>query len=138
MIRNVINKINSIRFKHMNPRQRPEYLKEKCYYMGENVSIYTDGISDPYLVAIYDNVNVASGVVFINHDVSVYNMSRLLDGILLDKVGPIILKENCMIGAYSILMPGITVGRNSVIAAGSTVTKNVPDNQVWGALQQDL
>ena len=38
------------------------------------------------------------------------------------------------IGAYSLLMPNCSVGRNSVIAAGSIVTKHVPDNEVWGGV----
>ena len=49
---------------------------------------------------------------------------------LLDKVGSIKLDDNCMIGAHSILMPGCSVGKNSIIAAGSVVTKAVPDNEV--------
>lgn len=50
----------------------------------------------------------------------------------IDKVGSITLKENCFVGAFSILMPNCVVGRNSVIAAGSVVTKCVPDGEVWG------
>lgn len=37
-----------------------------------------------------------------------------------------------MIGARTILMPGCSVGKNSVVAAGSVVTKQIPDNEVWG------
>ncbi len=52
----------------------------------------------------------------------------------LDKVGPIVLKDNCYIGAYSVLMPNTSVGRNSIVAAGSIVTKHIPDNEVWGGV----
>lgn len=41
---------------------------------------------------------------------------------------PIVIGENVWIGGQSILLPGITVGNNSVIGAGSVVTKDVPEN----------
>jgi acetyltransferase-like isoleucine patch superfamily enzyme len=44
------------------------------------------------------------------------------------KQGKVTLKENCKIGAHSIIMPGVTVGKNSLIGAMSFVNKNIPDN----------
>ena len=44
--------------------------------------------------------------------------------------GPIILKEGCWIGANCFIAPNVTVGTDSVITAGSIVTKNVKDNIV--------
>jgi serine acetyltransferase len=38
------------------------------------------------------------------------------------------------IGVRSIIMPGVTIGNNWVIAAGSIVTKNVPDGSVYGGV----
>lgn len=40
------------------------------------------------------------------------------------------LKKGCWIGANSILLPGVSIGENSVVGAGSIVTKDVPDNVV--------
>ena len=134
LIKRIFSKIDKIRFEHMLPDERAEYLRGKVYHMGKNVKIYTTAIgTEPYLISIHDNVNVASSVAFITHDVSCYNITRYLnyDGIL-DKVGAIELWDNCMIGAHAILMPGCSVGKNSIIAAGSIVTKHVPDNEVWG------
>ena len=56
----------------------------------------------------------------------------------IDKVGSIELFENCFIGTSTILMPNCSVGKNSVIAAGSIVTKNVPDNEVWGGIPAEF
>lgn len=39
---------------------------------------------------------------------------------------PVIIKDNCWIGAKSIILPGVTIGECSVVAAGSVVTKDVP------------
>lgn len=43
---------------------------------------------------------------------------------------PVIIKDNCWIGARSIILPGITIGECSVVAAGSVVTKDVPPNSL--------
>ena len=40
------------------------------------------------------------------------------------------MKDNAVIGARSVIKSGVTVGENSVIAMGSIVVKDVPDNTV--------
>lgn len=47
-----------------------------------------------------------------------------------NKKGKVVLKRNCRIGAYSTIMPGVTVGENSVIGAYSFVNKDIPDNVI--------
>ena len=42
--------------------------------------------------------------------------------------------RNVWIGAGATVLPGIVVGENSVIAAGSVVTKNIPSNQIWAGV----
>ena len=41
-----------------------------------------------------------------------------------------VIEENVGIGAGSVILPGITIGKNSIIGAGSVVTKDVPPNSV--------
>ena len=41
---------------------------------------------------------------------------------------PVEIKDNAWIGAGSILLPGVTIGENSVIGAGSVVTRTIPAN----------
>jgi len=65
-------------------------------------------------VEIEDNVQIGSHC-------SVYSISTI-DG----KEGKVILKKNCKIGSHSIIMPGVTVGENSIIGAFSFVNKNIP------------
>ncbi len=42
----------------------------------------------------------------------------------------ILIKRNAWIGAASTILPGITIGENAVVAAGSVVTKDVPSNTI--------
>jgi|GEM_PF-665539 len=44
----------------------------------------------------------------------------------------IVIESNVFIGGFSIILKGVTIGRNSVVAAGSVVTRNIPANEVWG------
>ncbi len=54
---------------------------------------------------------------------SIYSISTI-DG----KKGRVILKENCKIGTHSTIMPGVTIGKNSIVGAYSFVKEDIPDN----------
>lgn len=47
---------------------------------------------------------------------------------------PIHIKRNAWIGAGATILPGVTVGENSVVAAGAVVSKDVPENTVVGGI----
>jgi len=47
---------------------------------------------------------------------------------------PIVIKRNAWIGAGATILPGVTVGENSVVAAGAVVSKDVPDNIIVGGV----
>lgn len=44
---------------------------------------------------------------------------------------PIHIKQSAFIGGSSIILKGVTIGKNAVIGAGSVVVKDVPDNEIW-------
>ena|SRR5437868_3551554 len=47
---------------------------------------------------------------------------------------PIVIKRKAWIGAAATILPGVTIGENSIIAAGAVVTKDVPDNTIVGGV----
>lgn len=51
-----------------------------------------------------------------------------------DKKGSVVLRDGCKIGANSVIMPGITIGENAIVAALSFVNKDIPSNEVWGGI----
>jgi len=69
-------------------------------------------------VIIEDNVQIGSHC-------AIYSVSTIDD-----KEGTVTLKKNCKIGSHSVIMPGVTVGENSIIGAFSFVNKDVPANVV--------
>jgi len=98
--------------------QYPENLK-----LGKNFDIGTfTYINSMYGVELGDNVQIGSHC-------SIYSNSTI-DG----KKGKVILENDCKIGTHSSIMPNVRVGKNSVIAAYSFVTKNVPKDQIWGGV----
>jgi len=68
---------------------------------------------------------VAEDGVKIGSHCSIYSVSTI-DG----RKGKIVLKKNCKIGTHSVIMPGVTVGENSIIGALSFVNKDIPDNVI--------
>ncbi len=49
-------------------------------------------------------------------------------------VGEVTLKDGCWIGIGAVILPGVTIGRNAVVAANSVVTQSVPDRAVVGGV----
>jgi len=49
-------------------------------------------------------------------------------------LGPVTLCDGCWIGIGAVILPGVTVGRNAVVAANAVVTSDVPDRTVVGGI----
>ena len=109
------------------------YLKKKNYLhaQGENCFISkVANIPDPYLTSIGDNVWITSGCQLLCHDASVI-MINIMRREHYDRVGPIKIANNCFLGNNVIVLPGTSIGSNTIVGAGSVVTKDIPDNSVW-------
>lgn len=103
------------------------------YAMGEHCFIQTNVvITDPPYVRLGSNVRL-SGCTLFGHDGSV-NMLRRAFGLKLEKVGKIDIRDNVFIGHQAIVMPGITIGPNAIVAAGSVVTRDVPPGSIVGGI----
>lgn len=76
-------------------------------------------------ITIEDDVMVAANVQLISNNHDLYDHQILT-------CKPVHLKRNCWIGAGATILPGVTIGENSVVAAGAIVTKDVEDNTVVG------
>ena len=98
--------------------KNPENLK-----LGKN----TDIGAFTYMNAKF-GIEITVGVQIGSH-CSIYSVSTIDN-----KKGKVVLKKNCKIGTHSTIMPGVTVGENSIIGAYSFVNKDIPDNVIaYGA-----
>ena len=75
-------------------------------------------------------INALHGVT-IEQDVQIGSHCAIYSISTIDtKSGSVVLKRNCRLGSHSTVMPGVTIGKNSVIGAHSFVNKDVPDNVI--------
>ena len=90
---------------------------------GFDLGFETDIGAFSYINALYDVVIEDS--VQIGSHCSIYSVSTIDDS-----HGKVILKKNCRIGSHSTILPGVSIGENSIIGAHSLVNKDIPDNVV--------
>jgi acetyltransferase-like isoleucine patch superfamily enzyme len=81
-------------------------------------------------IGAFTYINAKNGVVIedfvqIGSHCSIYSVSTIDD-----KEGMVTLKTNSKIGSHSVVMPGVTIGENSVIGAFSLVNQDIPPNVV--------
>lgn len=87
--------------------------------LGENTDIGAfTYINAKYGVVIEKNAQIGSHC-------SIYSVSTIDN-----KKGKVVIKENARICTHSTVMPGVTIGRNSVVGAHSFVNKDIPDNTI--------
>ena len=77
-------------------------------------------------VCIGNNVNLAQGITVtaLNHNFEDCNKRIDEQGI---STKPVVIGDDVWIGANAVILPGVTIGRHVVVAAGAVVTKDVPD-----------
>lgn len=101
--------------------------------IGYNVGISQAALVCHQSITVGNNVKIGGGVKIYDTDFhSLDPKIRASNADLEHKAkAAVVVKDNAFIGAYSIVLKGVTIGENSVIGAGSVVTKSVPDNQIW-------
>ncbi len=94
--------------------------------IGERVGI-APGLIDPLLpqlITIEDDAIIGLGSHLLIHEITQQDV----------KIGKIHIKKKAIIGAYSTITCGITIGENAIVAMGSIVTKDIPAGEVWGGI----
>jgi acetyltransferase-like isoleucine patch superfamily enzyme len=82
----------------------------------------------PELITIEDDVKITAMCVVIGHDLSrSYNDKKEI-------IGKVLIKKGAFIGMNTVIMPGVTIGEGSVVAAGSVVTKDVEPFTIYGGV----
>ncbi len=105
-------------------------IRIKCHKwrgvnIGKNVYIGTRCSIDnayPEYVYIEDNVSMASECLIIAHS----NPYSHFQNVTPAQVAPVIIKQGAWICVRSLILPGVTIGENAIVSAGSVVDSDVP------------
>lgn len=115
------------------------YFRKQGVTIGNDCELYRNVSfgSEPYLVTLGNHVRVTQGVYFITHDGGYWvlrckNTAYYETFKYADRIMPIVIKDNVHIGINAIIMPGVTIGENSVIGCGAVVTHDIPPNSIAG------
>lgn len=121
-------------------KKRIEYLRKHKVFaeLGENIFYQCRRIPvEPYLVKIHNNVAIAADVTIVPHDI-IHMVFNNIDSIKLKlggykiHLGCVEIMDNCFLGSHSIIIGNVKIGPNAIVAAGSVVTKDVPEGTIVG------
>lgn len=98
--------------------------------IGNNVGLSHVNITSYDSIEIEDNVLIGSGVKVWDTD---FHPIKYDERVIREEANskPIIIREGAFVGACSIILKGVIIGKHAVVGAGSVVTKDVPDNEIW-------
>jgi len=136
MIKNVLKKITEkIKYYLVYRGNKVRFLRSMGVRIGEHCQILNHPHnygSEPWLIELGDKVTITYGVFFLTHDASSRLFRESIPGSspFGNRFGAIRVQDNCFIGVNSIILPGVSIGPNSIIGAGSVVVKDVSPNTV--------
>jgi acetyltransferase-like isoleucine patch superfamily enzyme len=116
------------------------YYKYRGAEIGENTflgpNVYLDVNHKPGKVVIGDNCFITRNcTVLVHSDVWMGGPLERWKDIGGERIfGDVTIEDNVFIGVHSVVMPGVTIGRNAVVGAMSLVTKDVPPNTIVGGV----
>ena len=117
-----------MRFKHWEYPEIEEGKLTKYNWMVQHKDKFKLGYRTD--IGAFTYINAKNGVIIedyvqIGSHCAIYSISTIDN-----KEGAVILKKNCKIGSHSVIMPGVTVGENSIIGAFSFVNRDIPANVI--------
>lgn len=77
----------------------------------------------PDMITIEEGVYITARCIILAH--SMHNRTKVVKG-------SVHIKRNAFIGCNTVILHGVTIGENSIVGAASVVTKDIPDNEIWG------
>ena len=108
-------------------RKLNEYLWAVLYPEGLKLADYVD-------IGVFTAIMARSGVEIrknaqIGPHCAIYSESTI-DG----KKGKIVIEEGAKIGAFTMVMPGVRIGKGAIVGAHSFVNKDIPAGEMWAGV----
>jgi acetyltransferase-like isoleucine patch superfamily enzyme len=114
--------------------ERAEWMRrhDRFYHIGARCRISVAArFTDPPFTSIGDNVVIGPQVTVIGHNGGISVLANHYGGVI-DDVGKVDIRDNCFIGWGVTIVPGVTIGPKAIVAAGSVVTRDVPEGAIVG------
>jgi len=109
--------------------RRIHMLRNAGMLIGEGCIIANSArFSEPHLVKLGNRVRITNELAFINHQGATWVFRESLN---ITTYAATIVGDNVLIGSRSIILGGVSIGENTVIGAGSVVTKNCLAESVY-------
>ena len=109
-----------------NNKLRQWMHRRRGVHIGKNVYLgmfcFLDNLHPEYIY-IEDNVSVNAGTMILTH----FNPMKRYAPVFQAYMAPVLIKEGAIIAVRSVIMPGVSIGKNAVVSAGSVVEKSVSD-----------
>lgn len=100
--------------------------------IGNRVGISNSCLYARDSIVIEDDVMIGGGCKIFDTDFHPLDYTdRMQNDESKVQTAPIRICQGAFIGAGSMIMKGVTIGKHSIVGAGSVVTKSIPDNEVW-------
>lgn len=106
--------------------------KNATIKIGNHCGISNTLICADRSVTIDDYVMIGGGCIVCDTDFHSLDFeSRTQSGKYATVSKPVWIQEGAFIGMKSIILKGVTIGKHSIVGAGSVVTKDIPDDEIW-------
>jgi acetyltransferase-like isoleucine patch superfamily enzyme len=128
--------INSAKYSTLGKNNRCKFVvsADATLMIGNKVGMSNTTIVATKSISIGNNNMIGGGVTIVDSDF--HSLNSLHWHTNADEKNmislPVVIKDNVFIGMDSIILKGVTIGNNVIIAAGSVVSKDIPNNQIWG------
>lgn len=128
--------VNSAKYSTLGKNNRCKFVvsADASLMIGNNVGMSNTTIVATKSITIGNNIMIGGGVTIVDSDF--HSLNSLHWHTYADEKNmislPVVIKDNVFIGMDSIILKGVTIGNNVIIAAGSVVSKDLPNNQIWG------
>jgi len=85
------------------------------------------------VIACMDSITIGNDVLIADH-VSIYDHDHGLVNRSEYTTKPVVIADKVWLGSHSVVLKGVCIGKGSIVAAGSVVTKNIPSYEIWGGI----
>jgi acetyltransferase-like isoleucine patch superfamily enzyme len=102
--------------------------------IGDNVGLTSVAIVAHERITIGNDVKIGVNTVIYDtdfHSLDAQFRNQHPESIEGVKNKPVIICDGVFIGGHSTILKGVTIGRNSIVGAGSVVFQSIPDEQIW-------